>query len=292
MRPHGFFLEQECSTSGRVVQSGTIFLTNKECPWHCLMCDLWKTTLTQKVPLGAIPTQIGFALEQFGCRPEQLKLYNGGSFFDPAAIPPGDYGEITRKVTFARHVIVESHPRLVGKRALEFRDLLNGTLEVAMGLETVHPEVLPRLNKNFTLAHFSAAAALLRREEIAVRAFVLVKTPYMDEQEGLEWAVRSAAFAFECGADVTVLIPTRGGNGAMERLRERGEFSPPHLSTLERAFEAALGLGKGRVFADTWNLELFSSCRVCLEERCDRLHQMNLTQRALPPVRCAACGGA
>lgn len=291
-RPHGFFLEEERAASGRVVQSGTILLTNKECPWHCLMCDLWKTTLIHSVPSGAIPQQIDYALDQFGCRPDQLKLYNGGSFFDPAAIPPVDYPEIAKRAVFARHIIVESHPRLIGRRTVEFRNFVSGSLEVAMGLETVHPEVLPRLNKNFTLAHFAHASKLLRRENIGVRAFVLVKTPFMTEAEGLEWAVKSAVFAFDCGATVVSLIPTRGGNGAMERLKENSEFAPTRLETLERSLETAIQLNRGRVFADTWNLELFSSCGVCLEERRSRLHAMNLFQRVLPPIRCAACDRA
>ena len=75
----------------------------------------------------------------------------------------------------------------------------------------------------------------------------------------------------------------------MERLKDNGEFVPPQLATLEHALEAVLTLGGGRVFADTWNLELFSSCDVCLEERRQRLHAMNLTQRILPPVKCRAC---
>lgn len=288
-KPHGFFLEEERAASGRVVQSGTILLTNKECPWHCLMCDLWKTTLTHSVPPGAITCQIDYALDQFGCRPEQVKLYNGGSYFDPAAIPVADDCEIANKVSFAQHVVVESHPRLIGKRAIDFRNFLAGSLEVGMGLETVHPEILPRLNKNFTLTHFAQASQFLRKEGIGVRAFILVKTPFMTEAEGLEWSVKSAEFGFECGATVVALIPTRGGNGAMERLKDNGEFVPPQLATLEHALEAALTLGGGRVFADTWNLELFSSCDVCLEERRQRLHAMNLTQRILPPVKCRAC---
>src|SRR5215831_8801398 len=90
-KPHGFFLEQERSSSCKILNSAVILLTNKECPWRCLMCDLWKNTLTYSVPVGAIPQQIDYALTQLGCRPEQLKLYNSGSFFDPAAVPVDDY---------------------------------------------------------------------------------------------------------------------------------------------------------------------------------------------------------
>jgi radical SAM enzyme (TIGR01210 family) len=290
-RPHGFFLEEERAASGQVASSATILLTNKECPWRCLMCDLWKSTTTQTVPSGAIPQQIDYALSQLRSRPEQIKLYNSGSFFDPAAIPPADYPAIAGTIAFAKHTVVESHPRLVGEKALRLRDLLSGSLEVAMGLETVHPQVLPRLNKKFELAHFSRAATFLRNNGISVRAFVLVKPPFLNEVEGLEWALKSAAFAFSCGATVVSLIPTRPGNGAMERLMETGEFSPPRLATLEKALEFALGArGDGRIFADTWDLEQFSRCPVCFNKRQQRIHAMNLLQRMPPAIDCPACG--
>jgi hypothetical protein len=289
-KPHGFFLEEERAGSGQVASSATILLTNKECPWRCLMCDLWKNTTTQTIPPGAIVKQIDYALSQLRSRPEQIKLYNSGSFFDPAAIPPADYPVIARAVTFAKHVVVESHPRLVGEKALRFRDLLSGSLEVAMGLETVHPQVLPRLNKKVELAHFSQAAGFLRDKGIAVRAFILVKPPFLNEAEGLEWAVKSVAFALSCGATVVSLIPTRPGNGALERLMTAGEFSPPRLSTLEKALELALEVrGDGRIFADTWDLERFSNCPACFEKRQQRIHAMNLSQRIPPVIDCPAC---
>jgi archaeosine synthase beta-subunit len=288
-RPHAFFLEAERIESGRIVPSATILLTNKECPWRCLMCDLWKNTTTETVPSGAIPRQIEFALEQLGGGPEQVKLYNSGSFFDPAAIPPADYPGIARTIAFAKHVVVESHPRLIGEKALRLRDLLSGSLEVALGLETIHPQVLPRLNKRSDLGSFSRAVEFLRNNGISVRAFILVQPPFLDETEGLEWAVKSAAFAFACGAAVASLIPTRAGNGAMERLMETGEFAPPRLATLEQASERSLNLRAGRVFADTWDLEAFSRCPTCLEARRHRLQTMNLSQTIPPPVSCEAC---
>jgi uncharacterized Fe-S cluster-containing MiaB family protein len=149
------------------------------------------------------------------------------------------------------------------------------------------------LNKKFDLNHFARAAEFLGKEKILLRAFVLVKPPFLDEAEGLEWAVKSAEFAFACGATVVSLIPTRAGNGAMERLIEAGEFSPPQLSTLEKALELSLKLtASGRTFADTWDLERFSRCPACLEQRRQRIHAMNLSQQILPAVDCPACGCA
>jgi hypothetical protein len=96
---------------------------------------------------------------------------------------------------------------------------------------------------------------------------------------------------------VVSLIPTRGGNGALERLRDTGEFAPPRLGALERALEQALDLRRsdaaiGRVFADTWDLERFSECSACLEKRRQRLLAMNFSQRIFSQVDCHICGGA
>ena len=289
--PHGFFLEEELSASHRLVSSAVILLTNKECPWRCLMCDLWKYTLTRSVPPGAIPRQIDHALSRLHARPQQVKLYNSGSFFDPAAIPLADYSAIAQRVSGATHLVVESHPRLVGENALRLRDLLSSSLEVAIGLETVHPDVLPRLNKNFSLSAFSKAVGFLRGHGIAVRAFVLLKPPFLNEAEGLEWAVKSADFAYASGAEVVSLIPTRAGNGALDRLRQAAEFAPPRLPTLEGALEAVLERRQGRVFADTWDLEQFSTCAACFEQRRQRLRQMNRQQSVPPKIRCPQCGG-
>ena len=158
-----------------------------------------------------------------------------------------------------------------------------------MGLETVHPQVLPKLNKKMTLEQFSRAAAFLREQGIALRVFILVKPPFLPEAEALEWANRSLDFAFDCGASVASLIPTRAGNGALEALAEHGEFSPPKLTTLEQAAAYGVSLQSGRVFADLWDLERFSDCAECFPARRLRLERMNLTQTMEPAAGCSHC---
>ncbi|HEX3130056.1 MAG TPA: radical SAM protein, partial [Thermoanaerobaculia bacterium] len=258
-------------------------------PWHCLMCDLWQNTLTEKLPPGAIPEQIDHALANLPPA-RQIKLYNSGSYFDPNAIPVEDDEAVAERVRRFERVIVESHPALVGERCLRLRDLLSpARLEVAMGLETVHPEAGPRLNKRMTPDAFARVADFLRNHDVVLRVFILVKSPFLDEVEGLEWALRSLDFAFECGATVAALIPTRFGNGAMESLGEQGLFSPPRLATLESALATGIERGRGRVFADLWDLERFSDCPHCFAVRAERLRTMNLTQTVPPLPPCDRC---
>jgi uncharacterized Fe-S cluster-containing MiaB family protein len=283
--PYQYFVEEECAIGGAVEPVATIFLTNRECPFRCLMCDLWRNTLSDTVPLGAIPAQIDYAL--LNLRPaRQLKLYNSGSFFDPQAIPPADYAAIAQRANRFERLIVENHPALTGDACLRFRDLLSGQLEIAIGLETVHVQVLAGLNKRMTLDQFSTAANFLRCNRIDLRVFILVQPPLMPATEALEWAERSLAFAMELGATAATLIPTRAGNGAMEAL----EFIPPSLATLEAAMEYGLRLKAGRVFADLW--ELRESCVHCHAQRAARLRQMNLQQAVLDRIPCSRCGGA
>jgi archaeosine synthase beta-subunit len=289
-QPYAFLVEDERAASGEVVPVATIFLTNRECPWHCLMCDLWRNTLTESVPSGAIPEQIAFALSRLPAA-RQIKLYNSGSFFDVHAIPSEDYGAIAAQVASFERVIVESHPSLIGDRCFHFRDLLRVPLEVAMGLETVHPTALEHLNKHMTLKQFSDAAEQLRENAIDLRVFILVQPPFVRNDEALHWAQRSLDYAFDCGAAAATLIPTRAGNGATDRLMQSNDFSPPDLETVEDAFEYGIGIKRGRVFVDLWDIQQVAACSPCREQRIARLASMNQSQRPSGPVHCDACGG-
>ncbi len=296
-RPYAALKEAERSADGRLREVVTVFLTNRECPWKCFMCDLWQNTLDQTISAGAVLRQIETALnelevpEDAGARAElEVKLYNSGSFFDPGAIPPEADAEVARSLSGFRNVIVESHPRLVGDRCLRFRDRLDGSLEVAMGLETAHPEALEHLNKGFTPDTLLNKCRWLRSEGIGVRVFLLVNPPFVPAAVQEDWLVRSLLSVKEAGGDVVCLIPTRSDSGALAHWRGRGDFEPTRLEQLERGFERGLGLGLGRVFADLWDLESFSACDACLSDRSNRLQRMNHEQVVLPAVACAECG--
>jgi radical SAM enzyme (TIGR01210 family) len=288
-KPYAFLSEEEPDASGNIVRTSTIFLTNRECPWKCVMCDLWRNTTEHPVPPGTIPAQIDHALAALPPA-SQVKLYNSGSFFDLQAIPISDHSAIAARLANFNRVIVESHPLLVGQSCLAFRSMLHGQLEVAMGLETARPEALNRLNKGMTLDDFAKAARFLRDHDISLRTFLLVQPPFIPLTEAEFWLHHSIDFAFDHGASVVSLIPTRAGNGAMEQLQAAGDFTAPTLANLERAANYGLSLSRGRIFADLWDLHRFSTCPTCFDARRERLHQMNLTQRLPPPITCPACG--
>src|SRR5262245_28745708 len=292
-------VEDELTDRRTVSRSATVFLTGKECPWRCVMCDLWQHTISSDTPLGAIPDQIAAARHSLVARGEtvtQIKLYNASNFFDPHAVPDEDYPAIASALKQIDRVVVESHPALIGDRLERFLGELGNhapsvALEVAMGLETANPQALERLNKGLTVELFSLAAEMLRRRDVALRVFLLIAPPFISARDQDRWLGESVDRALSCDATAISLIPTRAANGAMEALAAQQLFRAPGLDHVERSFELALARGGGaRIFVDTWELERCSSCRHCLDARSMRLTAMNLEQRFLPPVSCAVCG--
>ncbi len=287
--PNGWFNEKEHSPEGIVKEVAAILLTNRECPYTCLMCDLWKHTTSEPVPVGAIPAQIEYALARLAPA-SSLKLFNSGSFFDPGAIPVEDYPRIASLAGIFEHILVESHTAFIGEKCLEFSRMLNGRLEVAIGLESVHPAILSRLNKGMSLEDFRKSIELLKENKISTRAFILLRPPFLSEEEGVEWACRSVDYAFACGVDVCSVIPVRSGNGALDHLETEGYFRQPSIHSLEQVMEYGIGLKKGLVFADLWDLERFDLCESCFASRRNRLVQMNLDQEILPGINCSCSG--
>ena len=299
----GLIVEDEPTAEGTQARVATVFLTGRECPWRCAMCDLWRFTTAADTPAGSIPSQIAAvaaALKEARPRPTVIKLYNAGSFFDPRAVPMEDYDPIAAALAGFSRVVVESHPALIGPRVDRLLEALarhagppgpSAALEVAMGLETAHPQALDGLNKHFTLSGFEDAARALLHRGVALRVFLLISPPFIAAAEQDAWLLRSVDTAFDCGASVISLVPTRPGNGAMEALAAAGMFRRPDLDAVERSFALALthAARRGRLLVDCWDLDRFASCTSCLPARRERLQRMNLQQQILPAWPCRLC---
>jgi archaeosine synthase beta-subunit len=291
-RAHGSLVEEERRPSGVVERALTVFLAGAECPFTCSFCDLWRYTLDGPTPPGALTQQLRSVLTTLdGETPERLKLYNASNFFDWHAVPHEDVtGLATLAEPFAA-VTVESHASTIGAATLAFARLIDGRLEVAMGLETIHPLAASELNKRLDLGRFDRAADFLANANIDLRAFVLLGVPFVPSEETIEWTIRTVEHAVARGAAVVSIIPVRDGNGEMERLRALGEFTPPTLSQLEQALDRCLALGQTVVTADLWDVERLATCSQCKSGRMARLRRLNLSGRAEPRVVCDACGG-
>ena len=277
--------------NGTLERALTVFLAGTECPFTCSFCDLWRFTLDGPTPAGALPFQLERVLDEIAPPlPDRLKLYNASNFFDRRAVPTEDLPRLAKLSEPFAGVTVESHACTIGPMTVEFAELLPGKLEVAVGLETIHPVAIANLNKRLELDHFDRAADFLAKHGMDLRVFVLLGAPYIAPDEAIEWTVRTVEYAAARRATRIAVIPVRGGNGELERLQALGHYVPPALTQLEGALERCLAVGGGSVVtADLWDVERLPACAACRAERVARLERLNLTGIPEPPIRCSLC---
>ena len=287
---HGVLVEEERRPDGKIEQTLTVFLTGAECPFTCSFCDLWRGTIDGPTPPGALTRQLESVLQALaGEAPDRLKLYNASNFFDRRAVPSADLRGIARLATSFAAVTVESHANTIGSKTLAFARQIPGRLEVAVGLETIHPVAAAQINKRLDLTRFDSAARFLSENGIDLRVFVLLGAPYVPADESVEWTVRTVEYAVERGASVVSIIPVRSGNGEMERLHALGDFTPPTLSQLEETLDRCLQFTGTVVTADLWDIEPLVACEQCRSVRVERLQRLNNTAHAERRITCAMC---
>jgi archaeosine synthase beta-subunit len=290
-RAHGSLIEEERRPDARIERALTVFLTGAECPFTCSFCDLWQWTVDGPTPPGALTRQLESVIQALDDPvPDRLKLYNASNFFDQRAVPSEDLPGIATLASSFAAVTVESHANTIGSQTLAFARQIPGRLEVAVGLETVHPVAVVRLNKRLDLARFDRAARFLSENGVDLRVFVLLGAPYVRAEESVAWTVRTVEYAVERGASVVSIIPVRGGNGEMERLHALGHFAPPTLSQLEEALDRCLQFTGTVVTADLWDVERLPACEHCRSARIERLRSLNVTGRAEQGIACTMCG--
>jgi radical SAM enzyme (TIGR01210 family) len=290
---HGSLVEGERRPNGAIERALTVFLAGAECPFTCSFCDLWRWTTDGPTPPGALTRQLDDVLRALGgAMPDRVKLYNASNFFDQRAVPPEDVAAMARLSDPFSGVTVESHVNTIGAQTLAFARQLRGRLEVAVGLETIHPVAAARINKRLDLGRFDRAAEFLGENGIDLRVFVLLGAPHVPTGEAIEWTARTVEHAVARGASVVSIIPVRGGNGEMERLAAEGEFTPPTLRQLEEALDRCTRLMGSVVTADLWDATKLPACEHCRVARIERMGRINLSGRAEPPVECAMCDAA
>lgn len=288
---HGFSLEEERRPEGKLERALTVFLAGAECPFTCSFCDLWRWTIDGPTPPGALTSQLERILRAHDHpTADRLKLYNASNFFDERAVPSEDLTGIARLAASFVGVTVESHANTIGPKTLAFARQIPGRLEVAVGLETIHPVAASRLNKRLDLPRFDCAARFLSDNGVDLRVFVLLGAPYVPAGESIAWTVRAVEYAVERGASVVSIIPVRGGNGEVERLQALGQFMPPTLSQLEDALDGCPQFTSAVVTADLWDVERLPACEHCRSGRVERLRRLNQSGRAESRIACSVCG--
>ena len=285
---------------GRRTRAWVLILRTSGCSWaRCTMCGYHG----EATPATGDDLVHQFS-EALGRRKDEkiAKVYTSGSFLDEREVPAharrhilGEAGRI-----FGR-VVVESRPEHVTSATLKEATSLCPGLEVAMGFESSSNRVLAFcVRKGFTFEDAAQKARMAREHGARVRAYILLKPPFLTESEALEDAIRSIVDAGPL-ADTVSLNPVNVQRGTVvEQLWKRRIFRPPWLWTAASAL-----LEASRRIAGKWpGVRLVCSpsgagqergahnCGLCDHAVATALEEFSLSQepRALEDALDKGCG--
>jgi radical SAM enzyme (TIGR01210 family) len=238
--PTRVWLDEDNTPDG-VVDSLTIILNTGGCRWAraggCTMCGYVAESVDGgEVSHEALMDQVEACLEherEHADEPaEQVKMYTSGSFLDEREIGPETRRAIAETFADRERVLVESLPDFVDAGKVRAFTDHGVAFDVAVGLETATDRVRRDcVNKYFEFAAFEAAAAAADEAGAGVKAYLLMKPPFLSEPEAvadMKGSVRRCADVEGC--HTVSMNPCNVQRYTMvDELHYRGGYRPPWL---------------------------------------------------------------
>jgi radical SAM enzyme (TIGR01210 family) len=238
--PTRVWLDEDNTPDG-VYDSLTIILNTGGCRWAraggCTMCGY----VAESVEGGTVPhedlmRQIEVCLEHEQDNAEepagQIKIYTSGSFFDEREVPPETRAAIAETFADRDRIVVESLPDFIASEKIaDFTDHGIET-DVAVGLETATNRIRHDcINKYFDFADFETAAEHARDAGAGIKAYLLMKPPFLAESEAIEDMVESIRRCADVpGCHTVSMNPTNVQRYTMvEELYHSDGYRPPWL---------------------------------------------------------------
>lgn len=194
-KPVKVWLEDELF-AGKRVKALTIILRTSGCFWAkmggCTMCGYIYDS-TPEVYMEELLMQFQVGMEKLSPEVKIVKLFTSGSFLDPREVPIEARNKILNFLgEKVEKVVVESRPEFVEKQVvLECRNLVK-QFEIAIGLETSNDKIRREsINKGFSFKDFIEAAKVARECGVAVKAYLLLKPPFLSERAAIEDVIKS-----------------------------------------------------------------------------------------------------
>jgi radical SAM enzyme (TIGR01210 family) len=247
--PTRVWLDEDNTPDG-VRQSLTVILNTGGCRWAraggCTMCGY----VAESVDGGSVAhedllTQVEACLEHEAENADEpaglVKIYTSGSFLDEREIPVETRRAVAETFADRDRMVVESLPDFVDREKLS--DFTDRGLEtdVAVGLETATDRVRhDAVNKYFDFAEFEAACDEALAAGAGVKAYLLMKPPFLAEPDAVADMKRSIRRCADVeGCHTVSMNPCNVQRHTMvEELYHDGGYRPPWLWSVCEVLEA------------------------------------------------------
>lgn len=274
---------------GTVVDAYVIILRTKGCSWAlssgCTMCGYFNDSMFSEVTEQDLLTQFETAMQ--GYRQEKIvKLFTSGSFLNPSEIPQtvqhtilGSLARQTEKIS------VESRPEYITEtRLTDIHKIVSSKeFEIGIGLETANDLVRQKaINKGFSFTQYIKAAELLRKHQMKVKTYVLMKPPFLTEKESLDDCLRTAKQTKRYTDSISLNPTNVQHHTVVEYLWKRDQYRPAWLWSVVEFLKQSKHLTDAFVKCDTvggGSMRGAHNCGVCDQKVLRAIEEYSLTQQ-------------
>jgi radical SAM enzyme (TIGR01210 family) len=287
-KPVSYWSEKDF-LNDKIVDTFVIILRTKGCFWAlksgCSMCGYFNDSMWDNVSDDDLLAQFNTAMRNYSGQ-SFVKFFTSGSFLDDNEIRPkarkqilGKLAETTDKVS------VESRPEFITDRKLsDIKELFESkTFEVGLGLETANDFIRKySLNKGFIFEDYKKAAKKLKKYNIKVKTYVLVKPPFLTEKESINDAINTFD-KIKKVTDTVSFNPTNvQRNTVVEYLWNRRQYRPAWLFSVVEIIKKSKKISeKVRIKCDIvggGSIRGAHNCKFCDRKFLDAISEFSLSQ--------------
>jgi archaeosine synthase beta-subunit len=241
-----------------IVDTFVIILKTKGCSWAlksgCSMCGYFNDSILSNVSDEELLQQFEYSLRKY--KDEKfVKIFTSGSFLDDEEINPLVREKILKKLyATAEKVSVESRPEYITDEKLKQIKKIQGLkiFEIGIGLETSDDDIRQnKVNKGFTFNDYKKAATIMKKHNVKIKTYVLIKPPFLSEKQAINDAINTIEKIKDI-TDIVSLNPVNiQKNTVVSYLWQRKQYRSPWLfSVIQILIQGKKILGDKRIKCD------------------------------------------
>jgi len=235
-----------------------LLLPGKGCEWAkktggCSMCDFSKRSreigknFSSNGLIALYKIAVNLTENE---KPLNLTIYNGGSFLNDNEIPFDTQLKIchlANKHSSIKKLFIESRVEFITEDKIKLlkQELKNKTLIIGIGLESQDDKIRNVfIKKGLSKENYEKTIEILKKNNIRVSTYVLLKPIYLAEKEAIEEAVKTIKYAFDKGTnEVALEIAFIQEDTLMGELFKEKKYKPPWLWSVIEVVKKTKGLG-------------------------------------------------
>ncbi len=248
--PTRVWVDEDLTPDG-LRSSLTVILDTGGCRWAraggCTMCGyVSESENAEGVSHDALMSQIEGAIEYESEQAESpadvVKLYSSGSILDDREVGTASREAIAERFADRERIVIETLPDFVTESRLDPFLEAGLATDVAIGVETASDRVRRDcVNKYFDFDAVEEAAAIAHDAGAGVKAYLLLKPPFLTESEAIDDAVQSVERLAPLAHTISVNPTTVMEDTLVEQLYDADGYRPPWLWSVTAVLERTAG---------------------------------------------------